>query len=244
VEITGEKYAATEDMLKQIKIDLSAQPDSVRLRVIRPMDRRGNCGARFTLRVPKRIVVDRIETSNGGVRAETLDSSLRVKTSNGGVHVYQVKGDVDAVTSNASIEVTQFEGAASLKTSNGRIRAEGVRGAFEGITSNSSIDVNITELAVGKTLRLESSNGSINATLEKWNQNDIFADTSNSSINLRLPPGVNAKLKADTSNASIVSDFDVNVTHKSKAHLEGSIGSGGAAITLDTSNGSIRLMKR
>lgn len=244
VEISGEKYAATQELLERLKIDLSAQPDSVRLRVIRPMERRGNCGARFTLRVPKHIIVDRIETSNGSVRAETLDSNLRMKTSNGSVHVYQVKGDVDASTSNASIEVTQFEGAAALHTSNGRIRAEGVRGSFEGTTSNASIDVNIVELAPGKTLRLDSSNGSINASLEKWNQNDIYADTSNSSINLRLPPALNARLKASTSNGSITTDYDVTVSSKSKTYLEGAIGSGGASIVLDTSNGNIRLMRR
>jgi len=244
VEITGEKHAATEELLKVVKIDLSAQPDSVRLRVIRPSEWRGNYGAHFTLRVPKRVVVDRLETSNGPVRVESLESSLRLKTSNGPISLWQVKGDVEATTSNSSIELTQFEGAANLHTSNGRIRAEGVRGAFEAETSNSTIDANITELRPGKTLRLKSTNGTVTASLEKWNDNDIYADTSNSSINLRLPPGVNARVKADTSNGSITTDQEINVTEKGKHHLEGTLGHGGASITLDTSNGNIRLLQR
>ena len=160
------------------------------------------------------------------------------------MNIWQLTGDVDVTTSNGSIDVGQFQGAAILHTTNARIKAEGVRGAFEGTTTNGSIDVNIAELDAGKPLRLESSNASINVALDKWKNNDIFADTSNSSINLRLPDGVNAKLKATTSNGSVTCDFDVCVTIKAKTRLEGVIGSGGPTITLDSSNGNIRLMKK
>jgi len=244
IEITGTKYAATEDLLKQLKIDVNAAPDSVRVRAIRPMDRRGNCGAKFIVRMPKNAILDRVESSNGSIRAENFVGPVRLKTSNGSINVWEVTGDLDADTSNSAIEVGHFQGAANLRTSNGRIKADGVRGAFEGHTSNGTIDVTIAELDTGKPLRLTSSNSSINATLEKWNQNDIYADTSNGSINLRLPEGVAAKLKADTSNGTVSSDFEVTITSKGKTHIEGSIGSGGPNITLDTSNGNIRLMKR
>ena len=243
-EISGEKYAATEDLLHQIKVDISSQPDSLRISVMRPFDRRGNFGASFVLHVPKRLMVDRVETSNGSLRVESIEGPVRMKSSNGGVKIWQVKGDIDITTSNAGIEVGQFEGAAILHSSNGRIRADGVRGAFEGNTSNGSIDVNITELSVGKPLRLDTSNSSINVTMAKWNHNDIYADTSNSSINVRLPEGINARFKGDTSNGSVTSEHEITVTNKGKTHLEGTIGSGGSSIVLDTSNGNIRLLKK
>jgi DUF4097 and DUF4098 domain-containing protein YvlB len=244
IDITGTKYAATEDLLKELKIDISATPDTVRIRTIRPTDRRANCGARYVIRLPKNVILDRVESSNGSIRADNIAGTARLRTSNGSVNIWQLTGDIDVTTSNGSIEVGQFQGAAILHTSNARIKAEGVRGAFEGTTTNGSIDVNIAELDAGKPLRLESSNASINVALDKWKNNDIFADTSNSSINLRLPDGVNAKLKATTSNGSVTCDFDVNVTSKAKTRLEGVIGSGGPTITLDSSNGNIRLMKR
>jgi len=244
IEITGTKYAATEDVLKQMKIDISAAPDSVRVRLIRPMERRNNCGARFIVRLPKNVTLDRVESSNGSIRAENLQGSARLKTSNGSINIWELQGDVDADTSNSAIEVGHFQGAANLRTSNGRIKADGIRGAFEGTTSNGGIDVSIEELAPGKPMRLNTSNSSINATLEKWNQNDIYAESSNGSINLRLPQGVSARLKADTSNGSVSSDFEVTVSSKGKTHIEGTIGSGGPNITLDTSNGNIRLLKK
>jgi DUF4097 and DUF4098 domain-containing protein YvlB len=244
IDITGTKYAATEDLLRELKIDIAHTDDSIRIRTIRPVDRRANCGARYIIRLPKNVTLDRVESSNGSLRADGITGNARLKTSNGSVNIYQLTGDVDVSTSNGSIEVAQFQGAAILRTSNASIKASGVRGAFEGATSNGSIDVTIAELDAGKPLRLDTSNASINFTLEKWKNNDIYADTSNSSINARLPEGVNAKLKATTSNGSVSSDLDVSVTSKGKTHLEGTIGSGGPAITLATTNGNVRLLKR
>jgi DUF4097 and DUF4098 domain-containing protein YvlB len=208
------------------------------------LERNCNCGASFVLRVPKKVTLDRIDSSNGSMRIEAIEGPARVSTSNGAIRTWGLKGDLDARTSNGSIEVNQFQGAASLRTSNGRIRAEGVRGNFDAQTSNASIDVTIAELDSGRPLRLSTSNGSITAVLEKWNNNDIVAHSSNSSVNLRLPDTINANLKAYTSNGSISSDFDVTTRELSKTHIDGKIGSGGSLIDLSTSNGSIRLMKR
>ncbi|HBY60705.1 MAG TPA: hypothetical protein DEH78_12840, partial [Solibacterales bacterium] len=135
VQITGTKYAATEDRLQAVKIDISASPDAVRIRTLRPSDRRGNMGAKYVLRVPAKVVVERIETSNGGVRIEGLDGAVRLRTSNGGVKIWKLNGPLEATTSNGGIEVTEFNGSAVLRSSNGGIRAEGVRGYFEATTS-------------------------------------------------------------------------------------------------------------
>src|SRR5690349_20954333 len=71
VEINGTKSAGAKDALDQIKIDYSVTPGSVRIRVIRPSDfgwRRG--GVRFALRVPHKVVLDLISTSNGKIQVE------------------------------------------------------------------------------------------------------------------------------------------------------------------------------
>jgi hypothetical protein len=45
IEINGTKYGASRDMLDAIKIDISASPDSISVRTIRPSIRHGNMGA-------------------------------------------------------------------------------------------------------------------------------------------------------------------------------------------------------
>ncbi|MDX2153176.1 MAG: hypothetical protein SFV54_20700 [Bryobacteraceae bacterium] len=242
IQITGTKYAASEELLQAIKIDISAAPDAVRIRTFRPMERRGNLGAKYVLRVPARVELERIESSNGGVRIEGLTGPVRLKTSNGGVKIWKLKGPLEAATSNGGIEVTEFEGSAVLRSSNGGIRAEGVRGHFEATTSNASIDARLSSIESGRPVKLDTSNGPITVTLEEVKGNDIIADTSNSSITVKLPSAAGAQARASTSNGNIQTDFDVSVRGtQSKNRLEGAIGGGGPLLDLTTSNGNIRI---
>lgn len=246
VEISGTKYAPTQDLLDALKIDIVSSADSVRIRTVRPVDRRGNLGARYIIQVPRKTVLDRIESSNGSIRVETIDGDARLRTSNGSVRLDRLKGAAEVQTSNGSIELVDHGGPAILRTSNGSIRADAIRGAFEATTSNSRIEARLVEPEAHKPIKLTTSNGGINLTVDALNDNEIRASTSNSSISVRMPPSLNAKLVARTSNGSIQSDFDLNVQggKLSKHYVEGTLGSGGPLIDLATSNGAIRLVRR
>ncbi|HEY3443931.1 MAG TPA: DUF4097 family beta strand repeat-containing protein [Paludibaculum sp.] len=244
VEVSGTKSASREDVMKEIRIDVVSEADSIRIRVIRPVEHNCNCGAKFVLKVPKKVILDSITTSNGGIRVESITGNSRLKTSNGGIRVWGVDGNLEATTSNASIEVGQFKGAADLRSSNGRIKADGIRGAFDARTSNASIDATVAELDPGRPLSLESSNGSITLTLDTWKSNDIKAHTSNSSVNVRLPDKVAADLMLSTSNGSITTDFEITTSQFSKTRVVGKLNGGGPRLDLSTSNGNVRLMKK
>jgi DUF4097 and DUF4098 domain-containing protein YvlB len=93
-------------------------------------------------------------------------------------------------------------------------------------------------------VKLETSNGPIELTMDAVNQNEIHASTSNGAITVHLPSGIGANLTAHASNSSISTEFDVATQGTLEKHrLEGKIGAGGPEIELTTSNGSIRLMK-
>lgn len=244
VQITGTKFAATQELLAALKVDVVAAPDAVRVRVVKPSERRGGMGARFILRVPYNTMLDRIQSSNGSIRVDGVEGEGRLRTSNGSVKVMKSKGPLEVVTSNASIELQEFSGSAVLNTSNGSIKADGVRGRFEAETSNSSIEALLLEIEDGRPIKADTSNGSINLTVESLKGNDIIASTSNSSITLRLPATLSAQVTANTSSSSITTDFDVTMRGtQSKNRLEGTIGSGGPRIDLNTSNGSIKILK-
>lgn len=246
VEISGAKYAPTRELLEALKIDIVSSPDSVRIRTVRPVDRRGNLGARYVIRVPRRTELDRIETSNGSIRVETIDGDARLKTSNGSVRIDRLKGAAEVQTSNASVELIEHGGAAILRTSNGSIRADGIRGALDATTSNARIEARLVEPEPHKPIKLTTSNGSINLTIDSLKDNEIRAATSNSSVTVRMPSAVNAKLVARTSNGGIESDFDLSLQggRISKHYVEGTLGSGGPLIDIATSNGTIRLLRR
>lgn len=244
VEIDGTKYAPSEDSLRQLKIDIVNTPDSIRIRAVRPSDRRWNMGAKFVIQAPRKVIIDRVTSSNGGVRLNQLDGNANVRTSNGSVRLSEVNGNVEVHTSNGGIELERFHGGAVLGTSNGGIRGDGIRGNVEARTSNGGIDLTVAEVESGRPIKLTSSNGRVRLALGRWKNNDVIVDTSNSSITIQLPGDVDARVKASTSNGSIQSDFPVTMQGAINKHrMDGVIGKGGPLLDLTTSNGSVRIQR-
>ncbi len=242
VEINGTKYASTPERLAEMKIDIDAQPSAVRVRAIRPTIR-GNMGVRFSIRVPRRTVLDQIVSSNGGIRVEDLDGQARLKSSNGQLKITRFKGSLEAETTNGGVDIVDTAGQIRVHTSNGSVRAEIAKGSFEATTSNGSIRANLRDSDAGRPVVAHSSNGSIDLTLDKMQ--DVRAESSNSSVTVRLPANANARLRAHTSNSSITTDFSVSTQGTlSKNRLEGNIGSGGPLLDLSTSNGGIKILKQ
>ena len=244
VEIDGTKYASSEAVLNDIKIDVTAAPDAVRIRTVQPIGIHSSMGARYSIRVPRGATLERVSSSNGSLHVDDIQASAQLRTSNGSIRATRINGDLDARTSNGSIEAREGSGARYLHTSNGRIDAEAGKGVVEAGTSNGSIHVLLTQPDPDHAVRLESSNGSVDLTMDA--AREVRATTSNSSITIHMPADSNAHLKAHTSNSSISSDFDVNVHggELSKHRLEGDIGKGGPLVDLATSNGSIKILKR
>ncbi len=244
VDISGMKYAATEELLEALKIDIVASPDSIRIRTVRPSERRGNMGAKYLLRVPRKTELDRIISSNGAIRVTDIEGNAKLRTSNGSVRTSALQGSLEAQTSNGGVQVEDLGGSALLRTSNGSVRAEQVRGAIDAVTSNGGIHVRLSKPEPHRTVKLETSNGGVELILETAGDNNVQASTSNGGITLRLPSSTEARVRAHTSNSSISTEFDVRREGRNDKHnLEGTIGSGGPTLDLSTSNGSIRVLK-
>jgi DUF4097 and DUF4098 domain-containing protein YvlB len=252
VEVNATKYASTESAMHSIKIDVDATAGSVRIRASRPGELFRNGGTRFSIRVPRKTLLDLISTSNGHLRIEDVEGNARLRTSNGAIRFSRLKGDVDARTSNGAIEADSHEGNAILHTSNGAIRAETTHGTFEAGTSNGSINARLIDPATNWPVRVESSNGRIELSLQGHQLPDVRASTSNSSLTLRLPTFANARVRAHTSHSSVTSEFDQlhsgddyesDRPRRKHTELNGTIGTGGALMDLSSSNGAIKILK-
>ncbi|HXG34510.1 MAG TPA: DUF4097 family beta strand repeat-containing protein [Bryobacteraceae bacterium] len=242
-EITGTKYASSRDLLDALKVDIVAAEDSLRIRTVRPSERRGNMGARYVIRLPRRVTLERIESSNGALRVENIQGESRLRTSNGSLRLAGLAGDVEAHTSNGSVQLDDVEGRIFVRTSNGSIRGTALRGILDVATSNGTIRASIQQLQGRDPLRAVSSNGSIELELPEVSTG-VHVYTSNGAITLRLPASISAEVRATTSNSTITTEFDLRVRGPmSKTRLEGTIGNGGPVLDLKTSNGAIRLLK-
>lgn len=244
VDISGTKYARTPELRDALKIEVDHTAGAVRIRTVRPSDRRGGMGAKYIIKVPRRTQLERIASSNGSIHTLDVEGPARLKTSNGSVRAENLRGSLEVQTSNGGIEVQNLEGSATLHTSNGRVHAEDIRGSVEADTSNGGIHIRLMKPEAGRPIKLETSNGPIELTMEAVNQNEIRASTSNGGITVHLPENIGANLNASASNSSISTEFEVATQGAlEKHHLEGRIGAGGPPIELTTSNGSIRLLK-
>lgn len=251
IEINGTKYASQKAYLDDMKVDVNATPGAVRIHTIRPSFTHGNCGARYSIRVPRRVVLDEIVSSNGKVRIDGVEGNARVRTSNGGVRIEGLKGDLNARTSNGAVEVRNLDGNARVHTSNGGIEAEAAHGSFEAETSNGRIEATLEDPAPNWPLSLHTSNGPIELTLKASRLPDVRAESSNSSIVLHLPGSAGARVRATTSrHSSITSDFDELMRGRDdddrrqrRSEVEGTIGAGGPLLDLSTSNGAIKILK-
>jgi len=244
IEITGTRYASTQENLDNVKVDIHESAGLTEIRTVRPNTFHGNQGARYLIRAPRKTLVDRIVSSNGSVRVHDMTAAARIHTSNGPIRVENIQGGVDAETSNGAIELDSVTGKVNLHTSNGRIRAEELTGACEAETSNGGVTLRFKSAPDG-AVHVNTSNGSVDVTMSRSPKNGIRAETSNGSITLDLPGNTAARLNAQTSHA-IASDFEVSDSANSdheKHHLEGNIGAGGPLIELTTHNGGIRLRK-
>lgn len=241
-EISGTKYASSDQLLRGMEIDVVNSGNALRIRTVVPSGLRGGKGARYVIRVPHRTELDRIISSNGSVRVEGIEGYSRLRTSNASIKTGGLKGTLEADTSNGAIELERHDGPAVLHTTNAHIKASDVIGFLDATTSNGSISARLSQPEPNRPVKLTTSNASITLTLDRLNGNDIRAHSSNGGITLRLPADLSAQLKATTSNGSVNFDFEDRFRgEKSKKHIDGSIGNGGPTIDVSTSNSSIHI---
>jgi len=180
----------------------------------------GPTRVRFTIEVPRNYPVD-LDTSGGGLDVRNLKAAVHATTSGGSVLVQSVAGTVKAHTSGGRIDVADSTGDLDLDTSGGGI---------------------ILQDDDGK-VRAHTSGGSIRAQLRL--NDGISLSTSGGSIMLLLPPDTRASVDAETTAGRVTSDFPISgVQTDDRDHVHGTIGGGGAPISLHTSAGNIRLEHR
>jgi len=126
------------------------------------------------------------------------------------------------------------------RTVNGGISASGLSADAEATTVNGGV-----EIEAGGTARATTVNGGISARLGRADWDGLLKLTTvNGGIDVAVPEGLNAEVKASTVNGDIQTDFPVTMTGRiSKRHIQGTIGSGGRQLEMETVNGSIELKK-
>lgn len=132
--------------------------------------------------------------------------------------------EVKAVTVNGGVDVRGIEGRVVAEATNGGVRAREIGGPIEASTTNGGVDVELTRVAP-EGAKLECTNGGIELRLPKDAQASISARVTNGGI--------------DTGGLAIQA-----VGESSRRRLNGNLNGGGPRISLEGTNGGIRIAAR
>ena len=163
---------------------------------------------------PGRVHVEtqRTMTASGGLGRRRVQTEWHVKIPNG-LNV-SIKGE------NADISLTDVAGTFVLQNTNGGFRAVGSTGPMTATTVNGVIDLDFQQLT-----------------------GDVKATTVNGMVRIGVPQSANATLDARTVNGGVAVDENLafTATARERQHVAGQFGKGGLTITLNTTNGPVRV---
>ncbi len=155
-------------------------------------------------------------TSGGNITMEHIDGKLHVSTSGGNINASAIKHGLSAHTSGGNIDVTDTQGPIDVNTSGGSIGLKDISGQVKAFTSGGDITANLIQLK--ERLDLETSGGSVDATIPKGT-------------------GIDLDLSADQINTPLT-----NFTGLAKKdRIKGQMNGGGILVRLTTSGGSVTL---
>jgi len=131
-----------------------------------------------------------------------------------------------------------------VDATNGGIVVEDVRGRIDAHTVNGGIVLG----DVNGDIRGETVNGGVRAELtsEKWDGPGLELKTVNGGVRLAVPTGFSGELDARTANGGISVDFPITISGliNNRRQIRGTLGSGGARISLSAVNGGISISRR
>ena len=188
-----------------------------------------------TIRADNQEQRDRVEI-NMRQRGDHVDVSSEYKhESNRGNISAEVEYEVYLPSNTHLADIELVNGSLEINKVSGEVNAEVVNGSI---------------MATGLTMDSELSavNGSIKAYYQSFSQDvkDIEIETVNGSIKLYLPDDANANLDLETMHGSIKTDFGLSSQENvfTGHHLRGDIGSGAVKVTMESVNGSIKVLKK
>ena len=122
IKVDAIKRAKTQEHLDEVKIDVDAKTDRIRIKTKHPdsktrRNKNNSTSVDYTLTVPRQSHLDKISTVNGGVEIE------------------KVGGDVEASSVNGNVTATGLSGETQLSTVNGS-----VKGTFAGLKKRVSLN--------------------------------------------------------------------------------------------------------
>jgi Putative adhesin len=179
---------------------------------------------RVTVESPAQLTLQ-ARTSDGNVTLSGLQGDLGLTTGDGNVTLDHVSGNLHIKSGDGHVKVTDADGAIDAHTSDGNLSVDGLFHALALHTSDGTLDLNLregTKLAGPTTI--QSSDGSVTIRVPQSFAADLNVHTSDGHVDCALP---------------LVMDH--YQSGGSDHELRGKLNGGGTPLTINTSDGNVKI---
>jgi hypothetical protein len=179
---------------------------------------------RVTVESPAQLTLQ-AKTSDGNVTLSGLQGDLGLTTGDGNVTLDHVSGNLRIKSGDGQVKVTNADGVIDAHTSDGNLSVDGLFQALVLHTSDGSLDLNLregTKLAAPTTI--QSSDGSVTVRVPQSFAADLHVHTSDGHVDCTLP---------------LVMDH--YQSGGSGHELRGKLNGGGTPLTINTSDGNVKI---
>lgn len=231
------------------KLNVKTAGDTLQVSITRPESTTwfsiGGSSTTLEVKVPQHVY-DRlvVNSSSGNIHIDNLQvKTMESKASSGNQELQRLTGDsyrVQAASGNLKLEDVLATATLDLHTSSGNMTGHNLSGkkvTAEAASGNIKLD--------GLAGEVNSNTSSGNITL-RYSKLDSPSTVSASSgnIDLYLPSDASFQFTHKASSGSFESAFATVYTSESKHLHQGTVGSGGPTLTLETASGNLRMHKQ
>jgi DUF4097 and DUF4098 domain-containing protein YvlB len=183
----------------------------------------GNRSVDIEVHVPRESALD-LHTGDGNVSINGITGNVRLRSGDGNIDVRNVKGDLTADTGDGNVTIDAVDGTLHATTGDGDIDVSGRFDTLEVRTGDGRIDARaLPGSKVSSNWNLQSGDGNLTLRIPDGLAAEVELHTGDGHIDLGVPLAIYGRLEQKT--------------------IHGKLNGGGAALTLRTGDGSIRLEK-
>jgi hypothetical protein len=179
------------------------------------------------------------------VTVETpAELTLQAKTSDGNVTLSGLKGELGLTTGDGNVDIDHVSGALRIKSGDGHVTISDAEGAIEARTSDGSLSVD----GLFRAVALHTSDGSLDVNLRQGTKltEASSIQSSDGSVTLHVPQNFAADLDVHSSDGRVDCALPLTVDHYQTGgshELHGKLNGGGAALSIHTSDGNVRIVQ-
>jgi hypothetical protein len=169
--------------------------------------------------------------------------TLQAKTSDGNVTLSGLQGDLNLTTGDGNLTLDHVSGSLRIKSGDGHVKVTDADGAIDAHTSDGTLSVD----GLFHALALHTSDGTLEVNLREGTKLTVAStiQSSDGSMTIRVPQSLAADLSVHTSDGHVECALPLTMDHYQSGgeghELHGKLNGGGTPLTINTSDGNVKV---